>query len=279
MGRLDTTLSTIEGRIDSAGQSVPLSCYIRTLNEERRIREVIRAAFLVADEVVIVDSGSKDATLRIAAEEGARIVKQDWLGNGFQKRIGEDAAKHDWVLDLDADEVVTRELAEEIRAVFQQGPAFRVYQLTLVTIPPYGKAWWGFKRAKRMKLYDKRFVRAPGHVAWDQFTLPSTTPTGKLRRPLLHYAFTGMEHVITKLNRTSSVRAREAPLKPLWNVIFRVYLGLPAYFIKEYFVSGLIRGGVYGFSYAVAIATGRWMRDVKMYERHMQRRAHSAGRE
>ena len=263
----------------TAPLTAPISCYIRTLNEERRIGEVIRAARQVAQEVIIVDSGSKDATLRIAAEEGARIIEQPWLGNGFQKRVGEDAASHDWVLDLDADEVVTPELAEEIRSVFRQGPAFQVYQLILVTVPPYGKPWRGFKHAKRMKLYDRRFNRIPEHAAWDQFTLPPATSFGKLRNPILHYAFTGMEHVIAKLNRASGVRARETALKPLWNVILRVYLGFPAYFLKEYFVHGLVRGGTYGFSYALAIAMGRWMRDVKMYERHLQRQSHSAGRE
>lgn len=259
-----------DGDAAPAGRSsaLPLSCYIRTLNEERRIGEVIRAALQVADEVVMVDSGSKDATLAIATAEGARVVHQPWLGNGGQKRVGEDAARHDWLLDLDADEIVSADLAAEIRGVFEVGPRYRMYELTLVTVPPFGEAWWNFKHAKRIKLYDKRHIRIPDHAAYDQFKVPAGERVGKLSQPLMHYAFTGIEHVIAKLNRASSVRARETPLKPLWLVILRILFGFPAYFLKEYVLNGLIRGGVYGFAYACTISFGRWLRDVKMYERH-----------
>jgi glycosyltransferase involved in cell wall biosynthesis len=256
------------GASGAARSTPPISCYIRTLNEERRIRDVVRAASQVADDIVLVDSGSTDATLAIAEAEGARIVKQPWLGNGRQKRVGEDAARHDWVLDIDADEVVTPELAAEIARVFAAGPQFFMYELTLITVPPFGAPWLNFKKAHRIKLYDRRHIRIPDHAAWDQFQVPRGQKPGKLREPILHYAFTGMEHVIAKLNRASSVRAREAKLKPLWNVTLRIIFGLPLYFLKEYAVNGLVRGGVYGFAYACAIAFGRWLRDVKMYERH-----------
>ncbi len=249
----------------------PISCYIRTLNEERRIGEVIRAARQVADEVIVVDSGSKDGTLRIATAEHARIIHQPWLGNGYQKRVGEDAARHNWVLDLDADEVVTPELAEEIRALFAQGPQYKMYRLKLITAPPFGEPWWNFKHAHRIKLYDKNHIRIPRHSAWDQFTLPRGASVGKLHQPLLHYAFRDIEHVMAKLNRVSSTRANHTQLKPLWAILPRIFFGLPVYFMKEYFLNGLILGGTYGFAYALAIAYGRWLRDVKMYERYLKK--------
>jgi glycosyltransferase involved in cell wall biosynthesis len=258
-----------EGELEMPVQGrAPLSCYIRTLNEERLIGEVIRAAYQVADEVIVVDSGSKDKTLTIAEREGAKIIHQEWLGNGFQKRVGEDAAQHDWVLDLDADEVVSRELADEIREIFAHGPQHKLYQLTLVTVPPFGKPWWNFKLARRIKLYDKTFVRIPEHKAWDQFKVPLGADVGKLRSPLMHHAFTGIEHTVAKLNRASGVRARELKLKAKWVLILRMIFGYPFYFFKEYILNGMIKGGVYGFAYAVTIAFGRWLRDVKMYERH-----------
>lgn len=249
--------------------SLPLSCYIRTLNEERRIGEVIRGALQISDEVVIIDSGSTDATLAIARTEGARIINQPWLGNGRQKRVGEDAAQHDWLLDLDADEVVTPALAEEIRALFETRPQQAMYEITMVTVPPFGKPWRWFKLARRIKLYDRKRVRMPDHAAWDQFDAPPGERVGRIREPLLHYSFTSIEHVIAKLNRVSSVRARETPLKPRWNIALRIAFGFPAYFLKEYFLNGLIFGGLYGFAFASSLAFGRWLRDVKMYERHL----------
>src|SRR5512145_868710 len=113
----------------------PISCYIRTLNEERKIGEVVAAARAVVDEVVVVDSGSTDATVAIAQAAGARVIHQEWLGNGRQKRFAEEQCRNDYLLDIDADEVVSPALAEEIRALFVAGPPpLSIYQLELVMV-------------------------------------------------------------------------------------------------------------------------------------------------
>src|SRR5262245_37477804 len=102
-------------------QIVPVSCYIRTFNEERKIGEVVAAVRAVVDEVIVVDSGSTDATVAIAQAAGAWVIHQEWLGNGRQKRFAEEQCRNDFLLDLDADEVVSLALAEEIRALFGAG--------------------------------------------------------------------------------------------------------------------------------------------------------------
>ena len=125
-----------------AGGRSPISCYIRTLDEESRIGAAVRAALQVAREVVVVDSGSTDGTVAVAEAAGARIVKQEWLGSGHQKRVGKDACRHDWLLDLDADEIVSGELAQDIRALFAAGePDADVSRLSLVTVDPSGRIW------------------------------------------------------------------------------------------------------------------------------------------
>ena len=98
---------------------LPISCYIRTLNEERLIGEVISSAKKICSEVVIIDSLSIDKTKSISLSLGAIVYDQPWLGNGFQKRVGEDKSKNDWVLDIDGDELVTDELANEIKDYFK----------------------------------------------------------------------------------------------------------------------------------------------------------------
>ena len=261
----------------SPGKPAPVTCYVRTLNEERRIRDVIRAARQVVDEVVLVDCGSTDKTLEIAADEGAKVVSQAWLGNGAQKRIGEDAASHDWLLDLDADEIVTPELAEAIRSIFETGPEFSIYEVPLITVPPIGKPWKNFKIAWRRKLYNRKIVRIPDSAVWDQFEIPAGQRVRRVNKPLLHYSFTNIEHVVTKMNKVSSTRARESKLKSFPGTVLRVWFGFPSYFVKEYFFRGLIRGGTYGFAFAMTMSFARWMRDVKMYERHMIMRRQAKG--
>ncbi|HYF21945.1 MAG TPA: glycosyltransferase family 2 protein [Caulobacteraceae bacterium] len=250
----------------------PISCYIRTKNEAARLGRVIEAARQIAAEVVVVDSGSTDGTVELARSLGAVVYEQPWLGNGTQKRFGEERCTHDWLLDLDADEVVTPELAEEIRRLFAAGePAKPIYELRLVTAPPIGEPWWGFVNAHRRKLYDRRVVRQPNHKAWDQFEVPPGVEVGRLKAPILHYSFHSLGHIADKLNRVSTVRAEESKLKPRWVTMLRIVFAPPFYFLKHYAVRGLWRAGMYGFALAGISAYGRWLRDVKMYEIHLTR--------
>lgn len=246
----------------------PISAYIRTRNEARLIADVVRAALAAADEVVVVDSGSTDDTMAIAAKAGARVVEQQWLGNGRQKRFAEEQCRNDWLLDLDADEIVSPALASEIRSLFAKGtPPFQVYRTPVAIAPPQGRPWVGFGGVIRHKLYDRRRFRAPDHPAWDQFDIPATEKAGVLKAPILHFAYVDAAHLVSKLNRNSSTRARDLPLKPLPILVLRIFFGLPFYVAKRYFLDGLFRGGVDGFAFSMMSGFGRWMRDVKMYER------------
>jgi glycosyltransferase involved in cell wall biosynthesis len=256
-----------EATNDSASRP-PISAYTRTLNEARMIGDVVRAALAVADEVVVVDSGSSDATRAIAAAAGARVIEHEWRGNGHQKRIAEDACKNDWLFDLDADEIVSPALAAEIAALFATGePPHKIYRTMLALVPPVGAPWLDFGLQVRHKLYDRRFIRAPAHEAWDQFEIPKDVEIGRLKEAILHHAFTGAAQFMGKLNRNSSVRAEALALKSKAYLALRIVFGLPVYFAKKYVLQQYFRGGVYGFALAVMSAQGRWLRDVKMWER------------
>ncbi len=251
----------------------PLSTYIRTRNESRMIADVVRAALQIADEVIVVDCGSSDATAALAEKAGARIVRQEWLGSGRQKRFAEDQCRNDWLLDLDADEIVTPALAAEIQALFAAGePERKIYRTPVAIAPPVGKPWIGFGGVVRHKLYDRRVVRAPDHDAWDQFDIPAGAPVGRLDAPILHYAFSDAAHLIDKVNRNSSARSCALEPKPAPVLIARIFFGLPFYVAKRYLLDGLFRGGVYGFAFSMISGFGRWMRDMKMFERRMRER-------
>lgn len=256
----------------TAATRPPLSAYIRTLNEERMIADVVAAALTVAREVVVVDSGSTDDTITLARAAGARVIEHEWLGNGRQKRLAEEACRHDWLLDLDADEIITPALAAEIAALFADGapggaPPRRIYRTPLALAPPVGRPWRNFGLQSRRKLYDRRAVRMPDHAAWDQFDIPAGEAVGVLKEPILHYAFTEAEQFMAKLNRNSSVRASALPPKPRPYLALRILFGPFFYFAKKYLMQQYFRGGIYGFALASMSAYGRWLRDVKMWER------------
>lgn len=246
---------------------LPLSCYIRTRNEGKRIARCVGAAFQVADEVIVVDSGSTDDTVELAELAGARVIAQPWLGWGRQKRIGEDHCRNDYLLDVDADEVVSPELAEEIRTLFAHGtPPLSVYTVDVVTIPPGGEDWPRFLIVHRNRLYDRRVVRAPDHETADQLVTPPNVRIGRLKGELLHYSYQNLDDLVAKFNGTSSALALRGKPK---SVALRVLFGLPFYFLRHLFLRGMFRGGVYGVAIAGIAAYGRWLRDAKMHERYV----------
>jgi glycosyltransferase involved in cell wall biosynthesis len=252
----------------------PISCFIRTKNEARMIAEVVAAALAAVDEVVVIDSGSTDRTVELAEAAGARVVEAAWLGGGKQKRLGEDAARHHWVLDLDGDEIVTPELAAEIAANFAQGePACSIFEMRMATAPPVGPIWMDYNVVDRRKLYDQRVVRAPDHANWDQFKVPRGVKVGHLRAPLVHHSFRDLAQLEDKFNRNSSGRARDTRLRPFWMVALRLVFAKPLYFLNQYLRRGLWRAGWYGYCVAAIAAHGRWLKDAKMMEAHLQARA------
>ncbi len=251
----------------AAAPVAQLSCYIRTHNEERLIGLVIEAAAKVASEIVIVDSGSTDRTIEIAENAGCRVIRQPWLGWGFQKRVGEDHCRNDWLMDIDADEIMSPELAGEIRDLFASGePPLPVYYLRLVTAPPVGKPWTNFRIDPRAKLYDRRRLRMPEDRAWDQLRIEGGIQVRELQGALWHHSFRDIAHLIEKYNRGSSSMARDGRRKHPAVIRLRVLFAMPIYFFKAYVTRGLWRAGLYGLILARLSAIGRWLRDAKMYE-------------
>ena len=250
----------------------PISCYIRTLNEERMIGDVISSAKKICSEVVIIDSLSIDKTKSIALSLGASVYEQPWLGWGNQKRVGEERTKNNWVLDIDADELVTDELANEIRMHFKNGePDCDGFLTPIITVPPFGKPWYNFSRAYRVKLYNKSKTRIPKHKAWDQFKLDNLN-IKKLKNGLLHPSFTGIHMHLDKYNKYSTMLANLPSKKTLLEIVLRVWLGLPFYFIHKFIFRGMFRAGTYGFALSFSSAIGRWLKDVKQFEILMKNR-------
>ncbi len=94
-----------------------ISVFIITQDAERTIDQVLEKASQIADEIIIVDSGSVDSTLEIAKKYTSKTYHQDWLGYSAQKNLALSFCNNEWVLSLDADEVLTDELIEEIKVL------------------------------------------------------------------------------------------------------------------------------------------------------------------
>lgn len=224
---------------------VPLSACIIARDEADRIGRCIHAVRGLADEVVVVDSGSTDDTVARSQALGAKTFHRAWDGYGPQKRFSEDCASHDWILNLDADEVVTPELAEEIRALLASEPPLAGYRVPMPTVfPGAGKPRLWAERHNYIRLYDRRRMRFRDSLVHDTVDT-GDQPVGQLTGVALHYSNRSIEHVRQKLDRYTHLQARELRKSPLL-VWLRLPLEYPAVFLRYYILRRNFTGGMFG---------------------------------
>ncbi|MES9963903.1 MAG: glycosyltransferase family 2 protein [Candidatus Sedimenticola sp. 20ELBAFRAG] len=252
-------------------KQLPLSVFIIALNEERCIGKVIDSVQGLASEVIVVDSGSTDATCEIAEQKGARVIFNPWPGYGQQKRFAEDQCSNQWLLNLDADEVLSEELAREVVSLFKQGePPLKMYNMKVTTVYAFDAAPRMFSEYNNViRLYDKSVVRFPDHPTWDAITPPAGHQAGQLEAPCLHYSSPGLDHYVSKFNRYTTLQAETQKLKPYWVVVIRLLIGFPFDFLKVYILKRHVFGGMYGFVLSVSHAYSRFLKYSKMLEKHI----------
>ncbi|MDE2252570.1 MAG: glycosyltransferase family 2 protein [Gammaproteobacteria bacterium] len=210
-----------------------LAACIITRNEAARIASCIEA-LRFCDEIVVVDSHSEDDTRAIAARLGARVIERDWPGYRTQKQFATDAAGCDWVLSIDADEVVTVALRAQIEALRAGGFAgARGWTIPRSTeyfgrFLRHGNAW----PDRQVRLYDRRAARWVGYEVHEKIAVEG--PVGALSAPLEHYAYRDLDDQLARLDRYASLMAaqmhaagRRAGLaQVLLNPAWRLFRGL-----------------------------------------------------
>ena len=241
-----------------------LSCCIIAHNEGDRIERCIRAARGIVDEIVVVDSGSTDDTVAKAEALGAKVFSNAWDGYGPQKRFAEDCAANDWILNLDADEVLTPELAEEIAALIRKPadllPAYRFRQVTVYPGRDRPRLWADFHNYVR--LYDRRRVRFRPSRVHDTVDTEDY-PVGQLNGTALHYSWRTLEHVRAKLEKYTDLQAKELK-KPRWSILARLPFEYPVLFFRYYILRRNFTGGWLGLRIAHDIAAARFRRLLKI---------------
>ena len=245
--------------------SVPVSCFIVTKNEADRLGRTIASVRDLVDEIVVVDSGSTDGTQAIAEAAGAKVVFNAWPGFGQQKRFAEMQCRNDWLLNVDADEVVTDALAAEIRALFaNREPTHAGYWLSDHVIYPGGTRPRPFARDHYfLRLYDRRRMRFADSTLHDNVA-PGAQPTGRLRAALHHHSVRSFDDLIAKCDERASYNAAHSKPKPRAALTLRVFTELPTQFFKYYVWRTHLLGGVAGFQYAAILSFYRFIRIVRM---------------
>lgn len=190
-----------------------LSVVIITFNEAANIGRCLVALGDVADEVLVVDSFSTDSTVEICQQHGARVVQNAFAGYVEQKNFATAQARHDHILQLDADEVLTDELRASIHAAKAdwQHAAYSLSRLT-----NYCGHWvrhGGWYPDRKPRLYDRRRGSWAGLLLHERYEVDAGQTTGLLAGNLLHYSYHSVAQHVAQLNRFTSIAAQERALR------------------------------------------------------------------
>ena len=239
-----------------------LSVIIITKNEAENIRACIESVKW-ADEIIVVDSGSSDATVEICRELGAQVHQHDWPGFGMQKNRALSYASGDWVLSLDADERVTPVLHSEIVAVLNdpgQYAAFRMPRLSSFCGRYMKHSGWHPDYVTRL------FRRGSAKFSDDLVheTLVVKGSVGKIAQSLLHETFDNLEELLTKINQYSTAGASMLFEKRKSSTLKKAVMhGLWAFLRTYIFRAGFLDGRE-GFMLAVSTAESSYYRYAKL---------------
>jgi hypothetical protein len=185
----------------------PLSAVLITRNAAAQLPACL-AALAFCDEIVVVDSGSDDATRAIAQAHGARVIEQAWLGFGPQKQFAVGQARNDWVLCIDADERVSDELRAAIIAELA-APRCHAYRFPRCNrfMGRYLRHGEGYPDWS-LRLFDRRHARWSDDAVHEKVL--TTTVVGELRGDLLHDSAETLAHYLAKQDRYTTLAAEEA---------------------------------------------------------------------
>ena len=211
-----------------------ISVVIITKNEIDRITACIQSIHTLTDDIIVVDSGSTDGTVEKARELGAVVIDTKWKGYGPTKNYGFSKAKYDWVLSLDADEKVSKQLLDEIKSL----------DLTPKTVYAINRQNFYLDKAIKhsgwspdwvFRIFNKQTVQWNDSLVHEKLIIPAGYNTIKLQGKLLHHSYRSIKDHKAKIEKYAALRAQiwidkgKAPgiwkrnLGPIWKS-FKSYI-------------------------------------------------------
>jgi glycosyltransferase involved in cell wall biosynthesis len=247
-----------------------ISATLITYNEERNIAGALESVSW-ADEIVVVDSGSSDATLEICRQFTDRIYHRDWTGYADQKNFAVEKAGNDWIFSLDADERSSPELRTEIQNLVRRGFSRSGYKIPRVAF--FMGRWirhGDWYPDGQLRLFDRRCGKWEGGRVHESFKMREKP--GILTGEIYHYTYRSLSDYLKRLETYSSLAALDYEQKGRtatpWNLI-----GNPiAAFLKAYMLRRGFMDGLPGFAVAVMGSVSVFFKYAKLYELHIKSR-------
>lgn len=219
-----------------------ISAVIITHNEEANIEACVTALISTVDEVLIVDSNSDDHTRAIAKKAGAKVIQTNWLGYASTKNFGNALATNDWILSIDADEVLSNELIKSIQNIQLKND--QVYALDRLT--NFCGQWIkhsGWYPEWKVRLFNRTTTTWVGKFVHEQLEHQDNPQVKKIQGKLYHYSYKTLDDHWQRIEKYAKLSALEMQSKGKKSNFIKLWISPIVRFIKTFFIkAGFLDG-------------------------------------
>ncbi|MCF6201085.1 MAG: glycosyltransferase family 2 protein, partial [Hydrogenimonas sp.] len=240
-----------------------VSVTILTKDSEKYLEKCLEA-LREFNEIIILDNGSKDSTLKIASKfDNVKIIKHDFIGFGPLKNLAANKASNDWIFSVDSDEIATKELIESIKKI---DPEKREVVYAISRLNHYKKKaikCCGWYPDIVMRIYNKSFTQFSEAIVHESLCIPDGAKKATLDGDIKHYPFDSVESLIDKMQSYSTLYANQSN-KP--SSAFKAFTRALFAFFKNYILQRGFLCGYEGLLISVSNANGVFYKYMKLYE-------------
>jgi len=230
-----------------------ISAVIITKNEAANIARCLQSLQTVAEEIVVIDAFSTDDTVKIAQELGAKVIQTKWEGYSQNKNYGNEIAKYDWILSVDADEVLSPKLISNIRALkLQESHIYSINRLN-----NYCGQWikhCGWHPDWNNRLFHRKTTKWKGNFVHEKLAFSSNIRSIRLKGLLYHYSYQNSADHWQRIERYAELSAQQLFQDGKKATFLKLWMGPIARFIRTYFIKLGFLDGKAGWT--ISVRTG-----------------------
>ncbi len=247
--------------------SFEISCVIITKNEEANLEKTLKS-ITWCDEILIIDSGSTDRTIEIAQLFGAKIIYNKFESFGKQKRFAVANATHNWILSIDADEVISEELKKELLNLKNNDNLYDSYYISSTNVflgakPKFGRE----SNVLKIKFFNKlkcNFNESEVHEK-----VMTNSKSGKLKGKIIHYSYKSLNYYFEKFNLYTENAANEMYYNKKRRPLILNFILIPFYFINIYLLKLNFLNGVEGLIWSTFSTFYTFVKYCKLEEKYI----------
>ncbi|MES2418188.1 MAG: glycosyltransferase family 2 protein [Bacteroidota bacterium] len=239
---------------------VPVSIVIITKNEAETIANCLSVCSLISDDVIVVDNGSTDDTLKIVQQQGCRIYEETWDGYGANKNKGANYAHYDWILSIDADEIPDQQFINSLRYINLNNPNW-VFDIRFKSyfgekLVRFGN--WGYDH--RIRLFNRKLVKWSTAIVHEKLLLPPAAQVKKIKGHLHHFTVGNLKECNEKAVYYARLSAEQYINSGQKFSTVKFYMSPVFGFIKNYIAKLGFLDGYVGWNIALLIYKNTWLK-------------------